>query len=88
MIVMFDDDGEAFVRETNSTGITVIARNSSGPNSVAMTNHFVRTRSRYSRRMIALSLPMSTHPRFDSGGPDLLEKDAMQRWLHTLEPLQ
>ena len=88
MIVMFVDSADGFVRETNRIGNTVSARNISGPRSVAMMNHLVRTRSRYSRRMIALSLSMTAHPRFDTGGPDFLEEDGMQGRLHTLESLQ
>jgi hypothetical protein len=78
MIVILVDSAVALLCVISSTGSTAVARNSSGPSNVAIMNHFVRTRSRYSRRMIAISLPMSTHPRFNTGGPDFLEENGMQ----------
>ena len=78
MIVMLDDSAVALLLAVRKTGSAVSRKNMTGPSSVAMTNHFVRTRSRYSRRMIAISLPMAAHPRFDSIGPDFLEEDAVQ----------
>src|SRR3954469_17244516 len=68
-----------------------------GPKKVAIRNHFDRTRSRYSRLMIAQSLAMSAHPLFDLGPCDalvgrsvcahLLQEDLMQRRLDHLESL-
>src|SRR5438132_11314674 len=65
----------------------IIAPKKSGPKKVAMRNHFERTRSRYSRLMIAQSLAMAGHPRFHAKGvgADLLEENLMQRRLHHLE---
>ena len=88
MMVMFADSAVALLPAVRNAGSAVSSRKRIGPSSVAITNHFVRTRSRYSRRMIAISLPMAAHPRFDARRADLLEEDAMQRRLHTLEALQ
>src|SRR5688572_33102840 len=68
-------------------GTIISAANSSGPKTVAMMNHLVRTRSMYSRLMTAQSLAMTRHPRLHAFGADLLEENLMQRRLHQLEPL-
>src|SRR6266550_6969701 len=65
----------------------MIALKKSGPKKVAIRNHFERTRSRYSRLMIAQSLAMSGHPLFDALSADLLQKDLVQRRLDHLESL-
>src|ERR1700716_3836873 len=69
-----------------------------GPKNVAIMNHFDRTRSRYSRLMIAQSLAMSGHPLFDAARPcvrsglsdvraDFLEEYLEKRRLDHLESL-
>jgi hypothetical protein len=65
----------------------MIVAKKNGPKSVTITNHLVRTRSRYSRLMTAQSLAMSAHPLFDAGGADALQEDLVQRGLHLLESL-
>src|SRR5450756_408263 len=65
----------------------MIAAKKIGPKKVAIRNHFDRTRSRYSRLMIAQSLAMSGHPLFDANRTDLLKENLMQRRLDHLESL-
>src|SRR5450759_9131 len=65
----------------------MIAAKKIGPKNVAIRNHFDRTRSRYSRLMIAQSLAMSGHPLFDANRTDLLKENLMQRRLDHLESL-
>src|SRR3990172_4792384 len=63
------------------------ARKKTGPKIVVMMNHFVRTRSTYSRLITAQSLPMAGHPRLDARRADPFEEDLVQRRLHELEAL-
>ena len=56
-----------------------------GPKMVATMNHFVSTRSVYSRRRMAHSLPLTTHPLLDARGADALHEDLMERRLDDLE---
>jgi hypothetical protein len=51
---------------------------STGPNTVANRNHFDRTRSKYSRRITAISLSMTAHPLVDVRGANFLEEDPVQ----------
>src|SRR5688500_9067634 len=76
-----------FVLIVSHAGTIISAANSSGPKTVAMMNHLVRTRSMYSRLMTAQSLPMARHPRLHALGADFLQEDLMQRRLHQLESL-
>src|SRR5689334_22123662 len=58
-----------------------------GMSSVAMMNHRVRTRSRYSRlATMKTFLSMAGHPRLDALGTDTFEEDLMKGGLHQLEP--
>jgi hypothetical protein len=61
-----------------SAGMMIIEPKKIGPKIVAKMNHFVLTRSRYSRLMIAQSLAMSGHPHLDACGTDFLEEDLVQ----------
>src|SRR5688500_8592383 len=70
-----------FVLIVSHAGTIISAANSSGPKTVAMMNHLVRTRSMYSRLMTAQSLPMTRHPRLHALGADSLQEDQMQRRL-------
>ena len=65
-------------RFANTAGMMMRAPKNSGPKIVAKMNHFVRTRSRYSRLTIAQSLAMTRHPRFDSGCADPFEEDLVE----------
>src|SRR5438270_14037438 len=65
----------------------MIALKKIGPKKVAIRNHFERTRSRYSRLMIAHSLAMSARPVLDSSRADLLQENLVQRGLDHLESL-
>src|SRR3954469_8122315 len=65
----------------------MIALKKTGPKNVAIRNHFDRTRSRYSRLMIAQSLAIASPSPFDTGGADFLQEDLVQRWLDHLESL-
>src|SRR5258706_5389205 len=65
----------------------MIALKKIGPKKVAIRNHFDRTRSRYSRLMIAQSLAMSGHSLLDAARPDFLQENLMERWLDHLESL-
>ena len=66
-----------FVRELSTMGTTVISPRNTGPSTVAMMNHFERTRSRYSRLKTTKVLPMAAHPRFDAARADALQEDLM-----------
>src|SRR5512140_412578 len=79
--------GEGLVRLEITIGTMTITPKKRGPSAVLKMYHFERTRSRYSRLMIAKSLPMTAHARLDAGRAHRVEEDAMQRWLHQLEAL-
>src|SRR5215217_1469617 len=70
-----------------NAGTMIIAPKKIGPNTVAKMNHRVRTRSRYSRFMIAQSLAMSADPRFDTGCAYTFQKYLVQRGPHDLEAI-
>src|SRR6267143_3051816 len=55
----------ALLRDESQAGTMMIALTKIGPNRVAITNHLERTRSTYSRLMIAQSLAMSRHSLLD-----------------------
>ena len=78
---------DALVLDAITPGRTVITIMNSGPRKVPTRNHLERTRSTYSRRITAQSLPMTAHPRLHARGADFLEENAVQRWLHQLEPV-
>src|SRR5690348_14079310 len=78
---------DALVRIAMIDGRNAIAPKSTGPNTVATMNHFVRTRSRYSRLVVAQSLRMAIGPLLGARSAHLVEEDAMQRRLDELEPL-
>jgi hypothetical protein len=46
---MLEMRAPSMLRAASQMGTTIMAASSTGPSSVAMTNHFERTRSRYSR---------------------------------------
>ena len=75
-----------FDRLAITAGTIIIAPKKIGPNTVAMMNQRVRTRSRYSRLMIAQSLAMAGHSHFNSRCPDSLEEDLVQGRTNYLEP--
>src|SRR3954464_7207483 len=77
----------ALLRDASHAGTMMMALKKIGPKKVAIRNHFDRTRSRYSRLMIAQSLPISAHPLLYAARSDLLQKDLVKRWLDHLEPL-
>src|SRR6476646_5642488 len=88
----------ALLFDASHAGTMMMALKKIGPKNVAIRNHFDRTRSRYSRLMIAQSLAMSAHSLLDSSRPrgcpgfartrsDFLKKDLMQRRLDHLESL-
>src|SRR5690349_1307727 len=79
--------GDGLVRLEITIGTMTITPKKSGPSAVLKMYHFERTRSRYSRLMIAKSLPMTAHPRLDAGCANRVEEDAMQRRLDELEAL-
>src|SRR5688500_14321964 len=90
MMTTFDELVLARLRIAIQAGSTVIAAMKSGPMSVPMMNHFVRTRSMNSRRTTATSLgyqwlAMAAHVLLDAGGADFLQEDLVQRGLHELE---
>src|SRR5690606_8628610 len=58
-----------------------------GPKIVANANQRERTRSRYSRAMIAFSLSMTAHPRFHVRCTHALQEHLVQRRTDHLEPL-
>jgi hypothetical protein len=66
MMTMLDRSADCFVRAAMIIGTIVIAPKNRGPNSVAMMNHFERTRSRYSRLKTTQNLPMAAHSLFDA----------------------
>jgi hypothetical protein len=70
-----------------TAGMMTIAPKKIGPNIVAMMNHRVRTRSRYSRFMIAQSLAMSAHPHFDARRSNSLQEDLVKRRTNDLESI-
>src|SRR4029079_10549453 len=77
----------ALLRYASQAGTMMMALKKTGPKNVAIKNHFDRTRSRYSRLMIAQSLAISGHPLFYDSCADLLQEDLVQRRLDHLEAL-
>jgi hypothetical protein len=70
-----------------TAGMMTIAPKKIGPNIVAMMNHRVRTRSRYSRFMIAQSLAMSAHPHFDARRSNSLQEDLVKGRTDNFKPI-
>jgi len=78
----------ALLRDANQAGTMMMPLKNIGPKRVAITNHFDRTRSRYSPLYHPQSLAMSAHSLFHSapqgararstrGGTNLLQEDLM-----------
>src|SRR5688572_20789015 len=92
---------DAVLRDVRKAGSRKVTTMSAGTSSVPTTNHFERTRSRYSRLMTTQSLSTNGLARCagtrrlgagrldgrDIRGADALEEDLMQGWVHELESL-
>jgi hypothetical protein len=68
----------ALLRDASHAGTMMIALKKIGPKNVAIRNHFDRTRSRYSRLMIAQSLAIASHSLFNATRTDFLEEDLVE----------
>src|SRR5690606_4562623 len=77
----------ASVRDCIHAGKKSRNAKNTGPKMVANANQRVRTRSRYSRAMIALSLAMAAHPRFHIGCTHSLQEHLVQRRTNYLKTL-
>src|SRR5450432_4109901 len=86
-ITTCERSGEAFVRLAITIGTMMMMLKNTGASAVLSRYHFERTRSRYSRLMIAQSLAMSAHSRLYARRANRVEEDAVQRGLHELEAL-
>src|SRR5664279_367857 len=86
-ITTCERSGDALVRLAITIGTMAMTPKKSGASAVLSRYHFERTRSRYSRLMIAQSLAMSAHSRLDARRANRVEENAVQRGLHELEAL-
>src|SRR5688572_5474244 len=79
MIATFASDCDDVVRIARTIGRTMTTARKTGPSSVAMTNHFDRTRSRYSRlKTTNVLLAMAGHSLLDALRADPLQEDLVQ----------
>src|SRR4051794_24040252 len=73
------------LRSDSHAGTNRTPAMNTGPRTQPRMKARVFTRSRYSRRMTAHSLALTTHALLDALRADRLEEDLVQRWLHELE---